>query len=227
MEKNIIQLYEEVKDNRGRFPKNIWIGIDGKENFIILFKHLSKNRNSKDQLKKLTLKYFKENHIYVPLKKYFNGNIFEVINYCYPNKLRAFEMENLPKSYWNNRDNIKEVFEFYTKDLKKSEILNLKKDWFYEHKLSTPLSKIYRNSPYLFIKDVYMGGEKFERKIMFKGFWNKQIANDVYLKKRRNIDEIPTAKELRMYGLGTPLKKFFNNSPKKFLEYSENMNKAI
>lgn len=219
MEEDIIKIYLRAKEKNNKMPKGTWIGTDGKRKMIQIFLYLTEGKKSKNYLKTLTIGFFKKNHIYIPLKKYFNGKVFDVIEYCYPGELKIYEMNNLPKNYWDDKKNIKEAFDFYVRDLSEKEIINLSKEWFYENRLSTPLGKYYRNSPYLFLLDIYKENIKRERK--FNGYWNKDIASETLFHCTQVDEKKITAKFLKENGLTTPLKKFFNNSPTEFWNYTK------
>lgn len=219
MEENIIKIYLKVKEKNSKMPKGTWMGSNGKENMIQIFRYITKQGRSKKYLKSLTIDFFKKNHIYVPLKKYFNGKVFDVIEYCYPGELKIYEMDNLPKNYWDDKDNIKEAFNFYVRNLSEKEIINLPKEWFYENRLSTPLGKYYRNSPYLFLLDIYK--EDIQRERKFNGYWNRYIASEKLVFCEKDNEKRITVKFLKEHGLTTPLKKFFHNSPSEFWEYAK------
>lgn len=57
-----------------------------------------------------------ENNLLGLLKYKFNGSPFQLLNYFYPNKFKAFHLSNTPNSYWKSNSNIEDALHWLVKE---------------------------------------------------------------------------------------------------------------
>ena len=152
-------------------PRGFW---NDKENGIKATKWLIEEKlklNDKELKERLSKKLFIENGLTGMLNICFNNSPYDAINAAYPNKYKEWEFKNVPRSYWNEKENsikatkwlIEEKLKLSDEELKEK----LSQKLFTENGFRSMLTCCFSNSPYEAINTVYPN--KF-KKSDFKGY---------------------------------------------------------
>ncbi len=122
----IITLYPNIKEWELKTVRpNYWNYETGKDATRWLIEE--KLLLSKDNIKnKLSCELFIKNGLSGMLQTCFNNSPFLAINSIYPNEFREWELPNVPREYWNNKQNrinatkwlIEDVLKFSIDDIK-------------------------------------------------------------------------------------------------------------
>ncbi|MBQ3420479.1 MAG: DUF4046 domain-containing protein [Romboutsia sp.] len=140
-------------------PMGYW---ENKENGIKATKWLieEKLKLSDDEVrKKISAKLFIENGLSGMLQYCFKNSAYKAINSVYPNKFKEWELENVPRCYWQNKENtVKAVKWLIEEKLKLSDDEVRKKlsaKLFENNGLGGMLQRSFDGSPYKAINNAY------------------------------------------------------------------------
>lgn len=61
--------------------------------------------NDNDIRKNYSKQIYKDNNLYGMIQKCFNSSPFEAINATYPNRFKEWELPNVPRNFWNSKEN--------------------------------------------------------------------------------------------------------------------------
>ncbi|WP_297639810.1 hypothetical protein [uncultured Clostridium sp.] len=209
--------------------KEYWNKDTAKE--ALLF-YIYKYEITNSDIADLTKAFFKEVGLTTPLNKVFNGSVKNYLEFCFVGR-EILDEKKKSRNFWTYEKALN-TFNSMVKEksLNRGQIINLRKKWFYENGLSTPLKKFFRNSPYLYIKEAYAKGideNKFSRVRKPKYYWTKEkaISRFFVLIEEQGIEEKEiinlNAKWFLKNGLKKPIFEFFNNSIIEFKDYILNL----
>jgi len=204
---------------------NYWQGEQGKENATKAIKWLFEEElkwNIQDIKKNINHQVFTDNNLLGMLKKAFNSDLFEAINYVYPGIFKKWELgTHVRNDYWTEENGIlatkwliEDKLKWNKEDIKKF----YNKQIFIDNDLYGTLQKCFNSSPYEALNKTYPGKFKeWEIPYTPKNFWNKEncykaikwlIEEDLKISYKKNIEKYLNKELLINKGLCIPLEKY-------------------
>ncbi|QEL82436.1 DUF4046 domain-containing protein (plasmid) [Bacillus sp. JAS24-2] len=173
--------------------------------------------------------WLRERNLSTPLLKYWDSNIYQMLNETYPNRIREWELKRVPKEFWNNKERNIKIFKQIIKekgmsqeDIKKHYSLK----WIVNNGLRTPLMRFWSDSPYKLLNEAYPNQFKeWELKVAPNKFWEKgkaiKIIKDEIDKTEVSISQLlkmGVRKWMKQNKLTTPFNKYWKCSSSKMLK---------
>ncbi|WP_242268959.1 DUF4046 domain-containing protein [Bacillus cereus group sp. BfR-BA-01352] len=127
--------------------------------------------------------WLRERHLGTPLLKYWDSNVYQMLNAAYPNQFREWELKRVSKKFWNDKEKSLKIFKQIIKekgmsqeDIKKHYSLK----WIINNGLRTPLMRFWSDSPYKLLNEAYPNQFKeWELKVTPNKFWEKKKAKKI------------------------------------------------
>lgn len=140
-------------------PRNYWNNM----NASIATKWMIEDKlewNDKDIKEKLNANVFKDNGLGSMLQLVYNDNSFKAIEILYPNKFKQWELKssNVCANFWN-KETVRQGCDWLFNERLHWSIFDIQnkitQDIFNENNLSGLITRHYKGSPYLLLKDAY------------------------------------------------------------------------
>lgn len=119
------QIGDHVKNNH-------W----NKDEGIIAVKWLIEDKlkwNDQDIKKNYSKQIYKDNNLYGMIQSCFNASPFEAINSAYPNCFKEWELPNVPRNFWNSKENCINATKWLIEEKLKLDITTAKQKLSYAH----------------------------------------------------------------------------------------------
>ncbi|MCW1941876.1 hypothetical protein OMD49_30365 [Bacillus anthracis] len=97
-----------------------------------------------------SIEWLRERHLGTPLLKYWDSNVYQMLNAAYPNQFREWELKRVSKKFWNDKEKSLKIFKQIIKEkgMSQEDIKNhYSLKWIINNGLRTPLMKFWSDSP--------------------------------------------------------------------------------
>ncbi|PEF43413.1 hypothetical protein CON22_26045 [Bacillus cereus] len=187
----------------------------------------------------ISVDWLKKKGLGSPLGKYWRDSPYKMINDLYPGRFKEWEFNSAPNKFWTKDKSLK-ALKWIIEEKEKLSDEQLRKiytrKWLIIHGLQTPLNKLWKNSPYAMLRELYPGKFKeWELNRVPPNFWTKEKALEALkwiIEEKENLTDeqlrkVYTRKWLINHGLRTPLERYWHGSIFKMLnELRENANRG-
>ena len=212
-------------------PTNFWDEKTAREAIIWLFEEKLKV-DEEDIPKRFSEKLLEKNGLSGMLTRVFNDKVYDALNNAYPGRYKPWEMQCVPKNYWNFETGKEATIWLIEKKLKWSdeEIReNLQVKTFKENGLGNMLISVFNVSPYKALEAAYPGRFKnWELSRVPQMFWDEDTIREAIIwlledKLKWTDEEICqniSSKVFAEYGLESMLAKKLDKSILKALNHA-------
>lgn len=161
-ETKVIEIYKKIlKGEMKRFPKDFWVGANGKVYSAIVTRYLIEDIlkwQAEDVKAKASTKVFHQNKLKGMLISLYDDSAFGAIDNAYPGKFNEWELACTPRNYWNLETAKEATIWLYKEKLQMSddEILsNAKRSIFVENGLDTMMHILFSNNAHKAIENAF------------------------------------------------------------------------
>lgn len=222
-----VKTYKKILNGRIKeFPKGYWEKcLDPQNDASMCVRYMVEVvfKWTEEDYKKLSKSQLKRYHLDKMLEEVFEGNIYYLMNYMYPNKYFEWTFIGRTKGYWNKEKlvwAVKCIFERNEWSLKE-----IQRRYSYKllanNGLEYAVKKLYNNKIYELLEDVYADEnlKLWEMSNVPRGYWTKEtaICATIWMVNklrwsRNEIKERMTKAVFKEMGLEGMLKVVYNNS---------------
>ncbi|MED2649271.1 DUF4046 domain-containing protein [Bacillus thuringiensis] len=170
-------------------------------------------------------KWLKEQKLSTPLRVFWDGSPYAMINDLYPNVFKEWQFTKSPNKFWT-KEKALQALKWTIEEKEKLDLEELRniygKKWLIQSGLRGACQLCWEDSPYAMINDLYPNQFKeWEFKMTPNGFWTKEKALDALrwtIEEREKLTDEQllqkyTIRWIKSHRLWTPLMKYWNGSP--------------
>ncbi|MEC2713768.1 DUF4046 domain-containing protein [Bacillus cereus] len=217
---NIEKIYQEILDGkRSRFPPRTWIENENKGFAKRVTKYLIEivlKWDSKELKQKWSQKIIIKYKLGGSLGIVYHNSPYAMLNDLYPDCFKEWEFKSTPMKFWTKEkglEALKWTIEEKEKLSNKQVINQYDYRWLFQHRLSTPCSLFFDDSPYKMINELYPDQFKeWEFKKTPVNFWTKKKGLEVLKWTIEKKEKLTEDKLLEVYQISW-LKKHNLYSP--------------
>ncbi|MDR5046707.1 DUF4046 domain-containing protein [Bacillus thuringiensis] len=170
-------------------------------------------------------KWLKEQKLSTPLRVFWDGSPYAMINDLYPNVFKEWQFTKSPNKFWT-KEKALQALKWTIEEKEKLDLEELRNiyggKWLIQSGLKGACQLCWEDSPYAMINDLYPNQFKeWEFKMTPNGFWTKEKALDALrwtIEEREKLTDEQllqkyTIRWIKSHRLWTPLMKYWNGSP--------------
>lgn len=101
------------------FPRHFWTKPWSLESSAVITRYLLEERlkiNIDDIPKVITTRFMTSNKLGGMTNIVFNGSTFNIINNAYPNKFNPWDLRNVPRGFWEKKENVAKAIRWLIED---------------------------------------------------------------------------------------------------------------